>query len=243
METLNEAIKELAVGGFETTCGFTLYNSSAEPFKGDSLIDFDYDSKLLSNWYRLGLDSSSNISGDAPDWFNSTDSSEAPHSGTTDYQGVGKFSGAYMPHGITNMFNYDSAIAGWSDSDEINTSGVRYSGATGSYDMAQLKFGDQIDFELDLNITPKVTGTHIETALILAKRDTAGGTVTGHEIIAGDTMVFGRSSVVGYTFHKTIRISHSIRSEEDLHSSALIAVKSDNTFYLQPLNTKFSVRR
>jgi len=241
-----------AKGGFEQTSGFTDYVSGALSgvdavtdanyaiLDGADAASAPYDSSF---WYRIGFDGASNISADAPNWANGPNIEEAPHSGTTDYQGTGLFGGAYMAEGVTNMFNFDSAISGWTDSAHVGPQKERMNSATGSFDMSQLRMGDEVLIDMNLNIIPQSGTTLVSAALIIAKRDSAGGAVTGTEIIPAGTFNYSKSDFAGVCFPESIRINHVIRSEQDLHANALVAIKGNKSFKFQPLSAKFNVRR
>jgi len=234
----SDAILVTSQGGYEFTGGFT-DRTSGTAGANDIGTDVEYTQTMVddSRFYRFGLDSTRQIANDAPYWGNSSLSDEAPHSGTTDYQGVGVFSGAYMPQGVTSLFSFTDDTAYNAES----TTGTKYNAATGSYDMSDLNVGDFCQFRFDFNLTPQVANTTVEVGLIWQTRDASdNGTFTF--FLAGEPLFFGQGSV-GQTFLNRPMISAYLASAEDVNARALPCIRADNPLFCQPLTTLFTVMR
>lgn len=234
---INEVRKE-SKGGYEFTGGFT-DRSTGLAGQSDIGTDVEYDAALVASktWLRFGFDSTRQIANDAPYWTNGSDENEAPHSGTTDYQGVGLFSGFYMPDGVNSMFNFTDNTA----YNAASTSGLVTNAATGSYDMSDLSVGDHCSFRFDFNLTPSFANTTVEVGLIWATRD-ANDNITFTFALTGEPIFFG-SGTTGKTYLNRPVITAYLASEEDVNARALPAIRSDQPCFVQPLTTLFTIGR
>jgi hypothetical protein len=228
-----------AKGGYEFTGGFTDRVSGAAG-ASDIGNDVEYTQAMVDTnaWLRFGLDATRQQANDTPYWGDSsTNTDEAPHSGTTDYIGKGLFSGAYMPEGVTNMFAFgeDSAY------NAASTSGTVFNAATGSYRMDELKVGDFCQFRFDFNLTPQFANTTVEVGLIWATRDSSDN-VTFTFALTGEPLFYG-AGTTGQTFLNRPVTTAYLASDEDVNARALPAIRADQPVFIQPLTTLFTVGR
>ena len=227
-----------ATGGYEFTGGFT-DRTTGTAGASDLGTDVEYTAQMVSDesFLRFGFDSTRQIANDSPYWGDGADANEAPHSGTTDYQGVGLFSGYYMPEGVNNMFSFTDNTA----YNAASTSGsLLYNAATGSYRMDELNVGDFCQFRFDFNLTPQEANTTVEVGLIWQTRD-ALDAETFTFFLAGEPIFFGNSA--GQTFLNRPMISAYLASVEDVNARALPCIRADRPVYCQPLTTLFTVSR
>lgn len=228
-----------ATGGYEFTAGF-IDRTTGTAGASDIGTDVDYNSTMVADkqWYRFGLDSAQQLVNDAPYWSDGADPNEAPHSGTTDYQGVGLFSGEYMPPGVTSMFDFSESTT----YNAAKTTGdLKYNAADGSYDMSGLQVGDFCSFRLDFNVTTRFVGTTVEVGLIWATRD-ASDNITYEFALTGEPIFFG-SGTPGKTYLNRPVITAYLASAEDVNARALPAIRADQPVYVQPLTTLFIASR
>jgi hypothetical protein len=233
-----KAEADKATGGYEFTGGFTDRVSGASGVS-DIGNDVEYTQAMVdsSAWLRFGFDLTRQAANDTPYWGDSADANEAPHAGTTAYQGVGLFSGAYMPAGVTSMFDFADNTAYNAES----TSGLIYNAATGSYDMSELDVGNFTQFRFDFNLTPQFANTTVEVGLIWATRD-ASDNVTFTFALTGEPLFYG-AGTTGETFLNRPMISAYLASAEDVNARALPAIRADQPVFVQPLTTLFTVGR
>lgn len=224
-------------GGYEFTGGFT-DRTTGTAGASDVGSDVEYTAAMVSDsaFLRFGLDSTRQIANDSPYWGDGADSNEAPHSGTTDYEGVGLFAGAYMPLGVTSMFAFGENTA----YNAATTTGTIYNAATGSYNMSQLNVGDLCNFRFDFNITAQEANTTVEVGLIWQTRDDSDNE-TFTFFLAGEPLFLGSSA--GDTLLARPTISAYLASAEDVNARALPCIRSDRPVFVQPLTTLFSVIR
>jgi hypothetical protein len=233
-----KAEADKATGGYEFTGGFTDRVSGASGVS-DIGNDVEYTQAMVDSnaWLRFGFDSTRQVVNDTPYWGDSADANEAPHAGTTAYQGVGLFSGAYMPAGVTSMFDFADNTA----YNAASTSGLIYNAATGSYDMSELDVGNFTQFRFDFNLTPQFANTTVEVGLIWATRD-ASDNVTFTFALTGEPLFYG-AGTTGETFLNRPMISAYLASAEDVNARALPAIRADQPVFVQPLTTLFTVGR
>lgn len=238
-----DEIREAADGGYEFTGGFTDRTTGAAG-ASDVGTDVEYTAAMVSDqsWLRFGLDSDAQDSNDSPYWSNGAGSEyEAPGAGTTGYKGKGLFSGFYMPHGVTNMFNFseDSTTSSYN---EARTSGsLQYNAASGSLDLSQLNEGDFVSVRFDFNATPQFANTTIEVGLIWQTRD-SNGNETFTFALTGEPIFYG-AGTTGRTFLNRPVLTAYLASNEDVNARALPAIRSDQPIFIQPLTTLFTVGR
>lgn len=236
--TINQTQITKATGGYEFTGGFTDRTTGAAG-ASDLGTDVEYTQAMVDagSFLRFGFDSTRQQANDAPYWGDSADPDEAPHSGTTDYQGVGLFSGAYMPEGVSSMFSFTDNTA---YNAARTTGSLQYNAATGSYRMDELDVGDYCQFRFDFNLTPQEANTTVEVGLIWQTRDTSNNE-TFTFFLAGQPIFFGNSA--GQTFLNRPTISAYLASAEDVNARALPAIRADRPVYCQPLTTLYTVSR
>ena len=237
--TINQTQIDKANGGYEFTGGFINRTTGASG-SSDIGSDVSYTQAMATSkqWLRFGFNTTRQTANDAPYWADGSDSTEAPHSGTTDYVGKGLFSGAYMPEGVNNMFSFDDDTA----YNAASTSGsLQYNAATGSYRMDELHVGDFCQFRFDFNLRPQIANTTLEVGLIWQTRD-ASNNATFTFALTGEPVYFGEGSV-GQTFLMRPLMSAYLASAEDVNARALPAIRSDNPVFVQPLTTLFTVAR
>lgn len=227
-----------AQGGYEFTGGFT-DRTTGTAGASDLGTDVEYTQAMVDSqsFLRFGFDSARQIANDAPYWTDGADGGEAPHSGTTDYQGVGLFSGYYMPEGVNNMFSFTDNTA---YNAARTTGSLQFNAATGSYRMDELDVGDYCQFRFDFNLTPQEANTTVEVGLIWQTRDVSNNE-TFTFFLAGQPIFFGNSA--GQTFLNRPTISAYLASAEDVNARALPAIRADRPVYCQPLTTLYTVSR
>lgn len=229
-----------ANGGYEFTGGFSDRITSGQAVT-DIANNVQYTSTMVDNqtWYRMGFDSTKQIANDAPYWGDGADPDEAPHSGTTAYQGVGLFSGAYMPEGVTNLFNFTENSVAYNQATTIG--GLSTTAATGSFDFTQCKVGDFANVRFDFNLLPQFANTTIEIAMIWSTRD-ANDNITFTFPLVGNPIFYG-TGTVGKVFLNRPILTAYFASGEDVNARALLAVRADNPVAIQPLTTLCTILR
>ena len=233
------ASSEEAQGGYEFTGGFT-DRTTGLAGQSDIGTDVDYTAELAASdtWYRFGFNAANQITNDQPYWADSSNPLEAPHSGTTDYQGVGLFSGAYMPAGVNSLFNFTDNTA----YNAAKTEGdLLYTAGTGSYNMSELNPGDLCLFRFDFNLTPTQSNTTVEVGLIWQTRD-SDDNETFTFALTGEPIFFGNNTA-SKTFLNRPIISAYLASQEDVNARALPAIRASQAVLVQPLTTLFTVVR
>ena len=236
-ETL--AANAKATGGYEFTGGFS-DRTEGQTGANDigSNVSYDAADVTASRWRRFGFDSTRQISNDAPYWGDGPDSNEAPHGGTTDYQGVGLFGGAYMPEGVTSMFNFTQDDA---YNQALTTGTNPYTAATGSYDFSQCRTGDMALIRFDFNVTPQFANTTVEIGLIWSTRD-SNDDITFTFPLLTSPIFFGAGTVGNVYLNRPI-ITAYFASQEDVNARALPAIRADQPVLIQPLTTLTTIQR
>lgn len=187
----------------------------------------------------MGFDSTKQLANDAPYWGDSADADEAPHAGTTDYQGVGLFSGAYMPQGVTSLFNFTENSVDYNQATSL--SGMSVTAGTGSFDFTQCQVGDFANVRFDFNVLPQFANTTIEVAMIWSTRD-ADDNITFSFPLVGNPIFYGTGTVGKVYLNRPI-LSAYFASAEDVNARALLAVRADNPVAIQPLTTLCTILR
>jgi hypothetical protein len=222
-------------GGYEFTGGF-LNRSNA--------ITYSQDQAAAGTWMRFGFSSAKQLTTDGPYWGDGPDPDEAPHAGTTAYQGVGSFSGAYMPSSVTSMFDFDDNTAyNQALTMSVTTAGVTenlpVTAALGSYNFKQYKVGDFANIRVDFNVTPHISNTTLECALIWSTRD-ANDNITFTFPLTITPFFFG-DNTAGKQFLTRPMFTAYFASQEDVNARALFAIKSDNRITVEPFTTLTTV--
>jgi hypothetical protein len=236
-------IRESSDGGYEFTGGFT-DRTTGTAGASDVGTDVEYTAAMVSaqSWLRFGLDSDAQDSNDSPYWTNGAGSEyEAPGQGTTEYKGKGLFSGFYMPHGVTNLFDFSSDSTTLSYNQAVTSGSLQYNAASGSLDMSQLNEGDFVQVRFDFNATPQFANTTIEVGLIWQTRDSVGNP-TFTFALTGEPIFYGNGTT-GRTFLNRPILTAYLASNEDVNARALPAIRSDQPIFIQPLTTLFTVGR
>ena len=238
--TIDQTNIQQSNGGYEFTGGFA-DRVSGNAGVSDIGNDVEYTQTMAdgNKWLRFGFSTARQTANDQPYWGDSTtNSDEAPHTGTTDYIGKGLFSGAYMPQGVNNMFSFNEDT---SYNAAQSSGSLQYNAATGSYRMDELNVGDFCQFRFDSNLTPQFANTTVEVGLIWATRD-ASNNPTFTFALTGEPLFYG-SGTTGKTFLNRPIITAYLASQEDVNARALPAIKADQPCYIQPLTTLFTVGR
>jgi hypothetical protein len=238
-KSFNIPIGTKSVGGYEFTGGF-LDRTTGQTGTSDIGSNVSYTSAdvAANRWRRFGFSSTRQIANDQPYWADSGDPDEAPAFGTTDYQGVGLFSGAYMPSGVTSMFDFTQEDT---YNQEVTTGDNPYTAATGSLNWTQCRVGDFAEVRFDFNITPQFANTTVEVGLIFATRD-ADDNITFTFPLLTNPIFFGQGSV-GKTFLNRPSISAYFASQEDVNARALPAIRADQPVLVQPLTILTTIKR
>jgi len=221
-----------ATGGYEFTGGFADSQTYTQA-QADA-----------GTWMRFGFSASKQLTSDTPYWGNGPDVSEAPHAGTTDYQGVGLFSGSYMPSGVTQMIDFDDDTAyNQALTMAVTTAGVTenlpVTAAIGSYNFKQYKVGDFANIRVDFNVTPHVSNTTLNCALIWSTRD-ANDNITFTFPLTITPFFFGENTAGKKILTRPIFTAY-FASQEDINARALFAIKSDNMITVEPQSTLTTV--
>ena len=195
-------------------------------------------------WMRFGFSSANQLTTDTPYWGNGPDPDEAPHAGTTDYQSVGLFSGSYMPSGVTQMIDFDDDTAyNQALTMAVTTAGVLenlpVTAAIGSYNFKQYKVGDFANIRVDFNVTPHVSNTTLNCALIWSTRD-ADDNITFTFPLTITPFFFGENTAGKKILTRPIFTAY-FASQEDINARALFAIKSDNRITVDPQSTLTTV--
>lgn len=236
----DKTLAEKGISGYELTGGFSDRNTTGSG-QSDIGSNVEYTQAMVDDgrWYRFGFNSAKQITNDTPYWSNSsTNSDEAPHSGTTAYQGVGLFSGTYMPEGVSNLFNFTQNDS-WNLATTLN--GHNVTAGTGSLDFTDCTVGDFAQIRFDFNILPKIANTTIEAGLIWSTRDTSNN-VTFTFPLATTPMYFGNGTVGSVFLCRPIATAY-FASMEDVNARALLAIRANNPVDIQPLTTLVSIER
>lgn len=240
IDSVANETREAADGGYEFTGGFT-DRTTGQAGANDIGTDVEYTAEMVAaeSWLRFGFDSDQQVTNDGPYWADGAGGEyEAPGSGTTGYRGVGLFSGFYMPHNVTSLFDFADSTS----YNSAQTSGtLQYNAAGGSYDMSQLNEGDFCQFRFDFNVTPQFANTTVEVGLIWQTRDSVGNP-TFTFALTGEPIFYG-SGTTGRTFLNRPIITAYLASNEDVNARALPAIRSDQPVFIQPLTTLFTVGR
>ena len=237
---IDQNIIDSGIGGYEFTGGFA-DRTTGQTGASDIGSNVEYTAAMVSNedWLRFGFSSERQLANDAPYWGNDPHNpDEAPHSGTTDYQGVGLFGGAYMPAGVTSLFAFDDDTA-YNQADTVSP--LTYNAAGGSYDFSQCNVGDFAMVRFDFNVIPQYANTTVEVGLIWATRD-ASNNVTFTFPLVTSPIFFG-TGTVGRVFLNRPIITAYFASAEDVNARALPAIRADNPVLVQPLTTLCTIKR
>lgn len=228
-----------ASGGYEFTAGFADRDTTGGG-SSDVGTNVSYTAAEVAAgaWRRFGFDSARQLANDTPYWGNGPDSDEAPHAGTNDYQGVGLFSGSYMPQGVTSLFDFTADQGAFSLEE---TSGSNpYNAASGSLDFTQCQVGDFFVGRFDFNLVPQFPNTTVEVGLIWSTRD-GDDNITFTFPLTTQPIFLG--SGAGATYLCRPIITAYFASQEDVNARALPAIRADQPILVQPLTFLSGLRR
>ena len=225
------AVANTSDGGYEFTGGFAdRTTGTAGASDIGSNVSYTQDMVNNSRWLRFGFDSTQQATNDFAYW---TDPTPPPTAG------VGLFGGAYMPAGVTSMFDFSFNASSYSDA--VETGDLQYTAADGSFDFSQCKAGDFALVRFDFNVLPQIANTTLEVSMIWQTRD-ASDNPTFAFALTGDPMFYG-TGTVGRTFLARPMLSAYFASNEDVNARALLAIRADNPVQIQPLTTLVTIQR
>jgi hypothetical protein len=218
-------------GGYEFSGGFT-DRTTGRAGVTDLGADVQYTTLMADSavFLRFGFDSAAQDSNDNPYWSSPTPSPSG---------GVGLFGGKYMPAGVNSLFDFNFDSSTYTDSGTY--SGIKVTGATGSYDFSECSPGDLALVRFDFNVTPQEANCTLEVGLIWQTRD-ANDNPTFTFFLAGEPQFYGQGSV-GKTFLSRPLISAYFASDEDVNARALPAIRCDRQILIQPLTTLVTIVR
>ena len=227
------------IGGYEFTGGFADRLTIGQTIT-DIGNNVTYDATMVSNntWYRFGFDATKQNTYDTPYWSNGASDDEAPHSGTTDYQGIGLFAGSYMPSDVTSLVNFTESTS-WNTATSL--SGLNFTQADGSFDFTQCRVGDLAKIRFDFNVAPSFSNTTLEVGLIWSTRDSSNNVTYTFPLVTQP--IFFGTGTVGKVYLNRPLITAYFASEEDINARALLAIKSDNPIAIQPVTTLVTIER
>jgi hypothetical protein len=217
--------------GYEFTAGF------ADRTTGTASIsaigsDVEYTAQMVTDkrWYRFGFSSAQQLANDNPYWSDPVPDPAA---------GIGLFGGQHMPLNTTNLFDFGYSDTDYSAATSFNGGALQVTAANGSFDFRQVAAGSLILTRFDFNATPTVSNTNIEVAMIWSTRD-GDDNITFTFPLTHQPIVFG-SGTAGVTTLCRPMLSAYMASSEDVNSRALLAVRSDQPIFIQPLTTLVTV--
>lgn len=210
-------------GGYEFTGGFlgkALPAQGSAPWSGVASIAYTSGHVGSGTYLQFSLDPATQVAYDNSYW---TDPTPLPTSG------VGVFGGAYMPAGVTQMFDFSV------------TNNNAQGNYVGSLDFSQCVPGDLALVRFDFNVVPQIANTTIEVGLWWQTRD-ENDNVTFEFDLAAEPLFYGQGSV-GKTFLNRPLISAYFASQEDVNALALPYIKSDNPVIIEPLTILVTIQR
>jgi hypothetical protein len=228
-EDLNIAIDELATGGLEFTGGFeerTTGSSGANDL--GSNVQYSAAQATSKTWKRFGFSRTRQIANDVEYW------------GETDPdfdQSLGLFGGLYMPPKFTQLIDYEDT----SNQAAVTTGDLKYTEATGSYDVSGCKKGDRVNVRFSFNAVPQVANSTLEVGLIWSTRD-ADDNITFTFPLTTQPIFYG-TGAQGGAYLNRVEMSAYIASDEDRNARALPAVRCNNEILIQPLSTLITIVR
>lgn len=151
--------------------------------------------------------------------------------------GIGLFQGAYLPEGVSTLFDYEYDY----DTNYPSSSGTGFEGSVGRIKLNDIRVGDQLRVRFDFNIIPQIANTTIEPALWYSNRN-PNDEITFTFPLTTSPVFYG-TGTVGNTYLNRPEISAWIASEEDINALTLPAIKSDNPVIIQPLGMKVTIVR
>ena len=217
--------------GYEFTAGFA-DRTTGTAGATDIGSDIEYTPQMVADkrWYRFGFSPTAQITNDQPYWTNPTPASS---------DGIGLFGGLHMPLNTTTLFDFSYSDTDYSSVTSFNSGDLQVTAANGSFDFRQVEAGSLILVRFDFNATPTVSNTNLEVAMIWSTRD-PDDNITFTFPLTHQPVVFG-SSTAGITTLCRPMLSAYMASSEDVNARALLAVRSDQPIFIQPLTTLVTV--
>lgn len=238
--TIDQTVIDSGIGGYEFTGGFsdrTVGSTSVDAV--GSNVSYTQTMVEGEDWLRFGFSNERQLANDAPYWGDDANNpDEAPHAGSTDYQGVGLFGGAYMPAGVTSLFAFGDDTA-YNQADTVSP--LTYNAAGGSYDFSQCNAGDFVQVRFDFNAIPQFANTTLEVGLIWSTRDSSDNITFTFPLLTSP-IYFGSGSV-GKVYLNRPLITAYMASAEDVNARALPAIRANNPILIQPLTTLCTIKR
>ena len=237
---IDQNIIDSGIGGYEFTGGFADRVDGATSVNAiGTNVEFTQAMADAGSWLRFGFSSARQLANDAPYWADDVDNpDEAPHSGTTDHEGVGLFGGAYMPAGVTSLFAFDDDTT-YNQADTVSP--LTYNAAGGSYDFSQCNSGDFVQVRFDFNAIPQYANTTLEVGLIWSTRDSNDNITFTFPLLTSP--IFFGTGTVGNAYLNRPLITAYMASAEDVNARALPAIRANNPILIQPLTTLCTIKR
>jgi hypothetical protein len=218
-----------ANGGYEFTGGFTdRTTGSAGANDLGTNVQYSTEQATAKTWMRFGFDRARQIANDNQYW-GETDS---------DFdQTKGLFGGLHMPSGVTSLIDFEDSSHSAADT----ASALKYTAATGSYDITQCNVGDRVQVRFSFNAVPQVANSTLEVGLIWATRD-ANDNVTFTFPLTTQPIFYG-TDATSAAYLNRVEMSAYIASQEDVNARALPAIRCNNRILIQPLSTLITIVR
>ena len=215
-------------GGYEFTGGFVdRTTGSTGNLIGDN-IQYTSEQAEAGVWRRFGFSSAQQAINDVEYW------------GETNVhfdQSKGLFGGMHMPHGVTDLFDYDDT----SLASAVTSGDLQYTAANGSYNFKQCRVGDLAKVRFSFMVTPQQANTTIEVGLVWATRN-ENDEVTFTFPLLTQPIYYG-TGTVGKAFLNRVEMSAYFASDEDINARVLPAIRSDNEVLVKPLTTLCTIVR
>ncbi len=220
-------------GGMEFTGGFA---DRTDGLTGESLgsnVQYTQAQATAGQWQRFGFSRARQEANDVEYWG---------ETGVGFDQAKGLFGGLQMPHGVTDLFDFEDTSFGAAASQNIiDTYGIDYSAGNGSYDLSQCRTGDWVNVRFSFNVVPQVANTTLQVGLIWATRD-ENDDVTFVFPLTTQPIFYG-TGTQGQASLNRIQMTAYLASDQDINARALPAIKADNEILIQPLTTLITIVR
>ena len=215
-------------GGYEFTGGFAdRTTGSTGNLIGDN-VQYTSDQAEAGIWRRFGFSSAQQVINDNEYWGETN---------VAFYQSKGLFGGMHMPHGVTDLFDFDDT----SLAAAVTSGDLQYTAANGSYNFKQCRVGDLAKVRFSFMVTPQQANTTIEVGLIWATRN-ENDEVTFTFPLLTQPIYYG-TGTVGKAFLNRVEMSAYFASDEDINARVLPAIRSDNEVLVKPLTTLCTIVR
>lgn len=168
---------------------------------------------IAANEYtHIEFDPTVQTTTDAPYWSDPT-----PVGGA--HVGTGLFGGAYLPDGVTDVYDHDFV---WDD------------GGVGAITFDGMPVGGLVRIRMDFLISTQVANTTIEPALDWNTRDSSNNT-TFQFYLTGTPVFFGTGTPGQETLVRA-ELTGYIASNEDANAIVRPVIKSNNSISIKPLS-------